>query len=89
MATDPIRVALADYGVKHNIIRCLVKRGCVRSNACPYDASMEEILAFSPDGVMLSNGPGDPQACVKSIEELKRLYNHGPPEFSASASATS
>ena len=42
---------------------------------------MEEILAFSPDGVMLSNGPGDPQACVKSIEELKRLYNHGLPIF--------
>ena len=76
----PIRVALADYGVKHNIIRCLVKRGCT-VKCFPYDASMEEILAFSPDGVMLSNGPGDPQACVKSIEELKRLYNHGLPIF--------
>ena len=76
----PIRVALADYGVKHNIIRCLVKRGCT-VKCFPYDASMEDFLAFSPDGIMLSNGPGDPQACVKSIQELKRLYDHGLPIF--------
>ena len=42
---------------------------------------MEDFLAFSPDGIMLSNGPGDPQACVKSIQELKRLYDHGLPIF--------
>ena len=78
--TGKKKVLLVDCGVKHNIIRCLVKRGCT-VKCFPYDASMEEILAFSPDGVMLSNGPGDPQACVKSIEELKRLYNHGLPIF--------
>jgi len=55
--------------------------GLTEEEVSQIEASMEEILAFSPDGVMLSNGPGDPQACVKSIEELKRLYNHGLPIF--------
>lgn len=76
----PIRVALADYGVKHNIIRCLVKRGCT-VKCFPYDASMEEILAFLPRRRYAEQRPWRPQACVKSIEELKRLYNHGLPIF--------
>lgn len=76
----PIRVALADYGVKQNIIRSLVKRGCT-VKCFPHDASFEEFMEFKPDGIMLSNGPGDPQDNKKAIEELKKVYNHGIPTF--------
>ena len=76
----PIRVALADYGVKNNIIRSLVKRGCMVKRF-PYDASFEEMMEFSPDGIMLTNGPGDPKDCVKSIAELKKVYAYGIPTF--------
>lgn len=76
----PVKIALADYGVKQNIIRCLVKRGCtVKRFSC--DATLEEMLEFKPDGVMLSNGPGDPKECVRQIRELKRIYDHGIPTF--------
>lgn len=76
----PIRVALVDYGVKNNIIRSLVKRGCTVKRF-PFDTSFEEMLEFQPDGIMLSNGPGDPKDCKKSIEELKKVYAYGIPTF--------
>ncbi|NLG92905.1 MAG: carbamoyl phosphate synthase small subunit [Clostridiales bacterium] len=76
----PVKIALADYGVKSNIIRSLVKRGCT-VKCFPYDASFEDLMSFSPDGVMLSNGPGDPKECVKAISELKKLYSYGIPTF--------
>ena len=75
-----IRVALADYGVKLNIVRSLVKRGCT-VKCFPYDANFEDMLAFNPDGIMLSNGPGDPTACTKAIQELKKVYDYGIPTF--------
>lgn len=75
-----IKVALIDYGVKNNIIRSLVNRGCT-VKCFPYDTSFEEIMDFSPDGIMLSNGPGDPKECKKSINELKKVYAHGIPTF--------
>ena len=76
----PVKIALADYGVKHNIIRSLVKRGCtVKCFSC--DATFEEMMDFRPDGVMLSNGPGDPKECVRQIAELKKIYEHGVPTF--------
>jgi len=75
-----IKIALADYGVKSNIIRCLVKRGCT-VKCFPYDASFEDIMSFSPDGIMLSNGPGDPKECTKAIAELKKVYAYGIPTF--------
>lgn len=75
-----VKVALMDYGVKNNIIRSLVKRGCTVKRF-PYDTSFEDIKAFSPDGIMLSNGPGDPKDCVKSIKELKKVYASGIPVF--------
>ena len=53
------KVALIDYGVKKNIIRCLTERGCT-VKVFPFDVSLEEITGYSPDGIMLSNGPGDP-----------------------------
>ncbi len=76
----PVRVALADYGVKNNIIRSLVRRGCTVKRF-PYDASFEEMMEFQPDGIMLTNGPGDPKDCKKSISELKRVYEYGIPTF--------
>lgn len=75
-----VKIALADYGVKSNIIRSLVKRGCT-VKCFPYDASFEEMMAFQPDGIMLSNGPGDPKECTKAIAELKKVYAHGVPTF--------
>ncbi len=76
----PIRVSLVDYGAKNNIIRSLVKRGCTVKRF-PYDADFEEMLQFHPDGLMLSNGPGDPKECKKSIAELKKVYQNGIPTF--------
>ncbi|MBW7573498.1 carbamoyl phosphate synthase small subunit [Caproiciproducens faecalis] len=76
----PVKIALADYGVKSNIIRSLVKRGCT-VKCFPYDASFEDMMSFSPDGIMLSNGPGDPKECTKAISELKKVYAHGIPTF--------
>jgi len=76
----PVKIALADYGVKSNIIRSLVRRGCT-VKCFPYDASFEDMMSFSPDGIMLSNGPGDPKECTKAISELKKVYAHGVPTF--------
>ena len=68
------KVALMDYGYKFNIRRELVKRGC-DVTVFPYDTSAEEILKFAPDGIMLSNGPGDPQDNTVSINTLKELIH--------------
>jgi carbamoyl-phosphate synthase small subunit len=76
----PVKVSLVDYGVKNNIIRSLVGRGCTVKRF-PHDASFEDLMSFSPDGVMLTNGPGDPKDCKKEIAELKRVYAHGIPTF--------
>ena len=69
---ERFRVTLIDYGAKKNILRSLCNRSC-RVTAVPWDTSAEEILADNPDGVMLSNGPGDPQdnaECVRVIAAL-------------------
>ena len=66
------RVALMDYGAKHNIIRELNARGC-EVTVLPYDTTAEEILALKPDGLMLSNGPGDPAENTGCIAELRKL----------------
>jgi carbamoyl-phosphate synthase small subunit len=74
------KVALLDFGVKRNIIRCLVDRGC-HVKVFPLNASLEEINAFEPDGYMLSNGPGDPSAMPKSIELVKSIVELNKPVF--------
>lgn len=80
-AESPKRnVVLIDYGAKHNIGRELQKRGC-NLTVVPYDTSAEEILALNPDGIMLSNGPGDPQDNVEAIETLKKLCEKKIPIF--------
>jgi carbamoyl-phosphate synthase small subunit len=70
-------VILVDYGTKNNIVRELQKRGCTVT-VVPYNATAEEILSLSPDGVMLSNGPGDPAENTGCIEELSRLMGRVP-----------
>ncbi|MBR5089338.1 MAG: carbamoyl phosphate synthase small subunit [Ruminiclostridium sp.] len=74
------RVALIDYGYKYNIRRELIKRGC-DVTVFPYNASPEDIKAFAPDGIMLSNGPGDPAENTVSIETLRALIPERIPTF--------
>lgn len=74
------KVALLDFGEKRNIVRSLQKRGC-DVTVYPAGTTAEEILSDKPDGIMLSNGPGDPKECVEIIEELKKLYASDVPIF--------
>jgi carbamoyl-phosphate synthase small subunit len=70
-------VALMDYGAKQNIIHSLQKRGC-EVTVYPYDTPAEQVLAANPDGVMLSNGPGDPAENVGPIGEIQKLMGKVP-----------
>ncbi len=74
------KVALLDLGAKRNIARSLNERGC-RVTVYPAYTPAAEILADGPDGIMLSNGPGDPKECVEIIEEIKKLYASDVPIF--------
>ena len=69
-------MALLDLGAKGNIAKSLQNRGC-SVTVYPADTPAEEILAEKPDGIMLSNGPGDPKECGRVIEEIKKLYAYG------------
>jgi carbamoyl-phosphate synthase small subunit len=70
-------VVLIDCGVKYNIIRNLLKRG-INVVRVPYDTSASEVMAYNPDGVFLSNGPGDPKKCTKTIEAIRELTEKVP-----------
>lgn len=75
-----LKVALMDFGAKQSIVRSLQKRGC--SVKCfPYNTAAEEILQYRPDGVMLSNGPGDPKEVACAVPEIKKLLEHQIPLF--------
>ncbi len=74
---ETLHVVLIDYGAKKNIIRCLVKRGC-RVTVVPHDTPAEEILALKPDGVMLSNGPGDPAENEFEVQQIAKLVGKLP-----------
>ncbi|MDO5349318.1 MAG: carbamoyl phosphate synthase small subunit [Lachnospiraceae bacterium] len=74
------RVALLDLGAKKNIARSLHERGC-QVTVYPADTTAEEILAADPDGIMLSNGPGDPSENVEIIKEIRKLYESDVPIF--------
>lgn len=74
------RVVLIDFGAKKNIARQLQKRGC-EVIVVPCDTKAKEILKLKPDGIMLSNGPGDPKENVDIIEEMKKLYDTDIPIF--------
>ena len=77
---DGFKVALMDFGAKNNIARSLNARGC-EVTVYPSNTTAEEIIASNPDGIMLSNGPGDPQDCVSIIEEIRKLYHTDIPIF--------
>ena len=74
------KVALMDFGAKRNIARNLNKRGC-QVTVYPALTTAEEILADHPDGIMISNGPGDPKECTSIIKEIKKLYDSEVPIF--------
>ena len=73
-------VVAFDYGVKRNILRMLVSRGC-KVTVLPAQATAEEALKHKPDGVFLSNGPGDPEPCDYAIKAIKTLVDTGIPTF--------
>ena len=77
---DGPRVALMDFGAKKNIAKSLNDRGC-EVTVYPAYTKAEEILASNPDGIMLSNGPGDPSENVEIIKEVKKLSESGLPIF--------
>ena len=77
---DGYKVALLDLGAKKNIARSLNERGC-EVTIYPSTTTAEEIIASRPDGIMLSNGPGDPKACVQVIKEIRKLYETEIPIF--------
>ena len=74
---ERFRVSLLDYGAKRNIVRELQKRGCTVT-VLPATTSAEKILAADPNGVMLSNGPGDPAENVYQIEQIRKLLGKVP-----------
>jgi carbamoyl-phosphate synthase small subunit len=73
-------VVAFDYGVKRNILRMLTSRGC-KVTVLPAQATAEQALALKPDGVFLSNGPGDPQPCDYAIYAIKTIVDKGVPTF--------
>jgi carbamoyl-phosphate synthase small subunit len=74
------RVVAYDFGIKRNILRLLVDRGCA-VEVVPADTSAESVLAREPDGVFLSNGPGDPEPCTYAIEAIREILNTQLPVF--------
>ena len=73
-------VVAFDYGVKLNILRMLVSRGC-KVTVLPAQATAEQALSYKPDGIFLSNGPGDPEPCDYAISAIKTLVDSGIPTF--------
>ncbi len=67
----PYHVVAYDYGVKVNILRMLVERGC-RVTVVPAQTPASDVLAYKPDGVFLSNGPGDPEPCDYAIKAIRK-----------------
>ena len=73
-------VVAYDYGVKHNILRNLADRGC-KVTVLPATATAKDALALKPDGVFLSNGPGDPEPCDYAIKAIREIVASGTPVF--------
>ncbi|MBI3228816.1 MAG: carbamoyl phosphate synthase small subunit, partial [Burkholderiales bacterium] len=76
----PFHVVAYDFGVKRNILRMLVARGC-KVSVVPAQTSAADVLAMNPDGVFLSNGPGDPGPCTYAIDAARELIEPGIPTF--------
>ncbi len=80
LAQERFHVVAYDYGVKKNILRMLAERGC-RITVVPAKTDAAKVLALRPDGVFLSNGPGDPQPCDYAIEATRTIIEAGMPTF--------
>ena len=78
--TPKYHVVAYDYGVKQNILRMLVSRGC-KVTVLPAQTSPAEALSYQPDGIFLSNGPGDPEPCDYAISAIKTFVDSGIPTF--------
>jgi len=76
----PFKVIAYDFGVKHNILRMLAERGC-DVTIVPAKTPANEVLAQKPDGVFLSNGPGDPEPCDYAIDAIQEIVETGMPTF--------
>ncbi len=76
----PFHVVAYDFGIKRNILRMLVDRGC-QVTVVPAQTPAEEVLEMNPDGVFLSNGPGDPEPCDYAIEAIRVIVDKGVPVF--------
>ena len=74
------KVVAYDFGVKHNILRMLASRGCALT-VVPAQTPAAEVLAMNPDGIFLSNGPGDPAACGYAITAVQQILDSGVPTF--------
>ena len=79
-AKRPLRVAAYDYGIKLNILRRLAAHGC-QVRVFPASTPASEVLAWKPDGIFLSNGPGDPAAVTYAIDNIKQIANSDVPTF--------
>lgn len=78
---NPIcKISVVDFGIKKNIVRCLVERGA-HVKVFPMHTTLAELDTFQPDGYMLSNGPGDPGVMADSIQLVKEISNAGKPVF--------
>lgn len=80
VTTEPLTVVAIDFGIKRNILRRLASYGC-RVIVVPANTPPEDILKYNPDGIFLSNGPGDPAAVTEGIETTKALLNAQKPMF--------
>ncbi|MGI8896339.1 MAG: glutamine-hydrolyzing carbamoyl-phosphate synthase small subunit [Casimicrobiaceae bacterium] len=80
MGATSFHVVAYDYGIKHNILRNLAERGC-RLTVLPAQTSARDALALRPDGVFLSNGPGDPEPCGYAITAIREIVDSGTPTF--------
>lgn len=76
----PYHVVAYDYGIKRNILRMLVDRGC-RVTVVPAQTPAQDVLALKPDGLFLSNGPGDPEPCDYAIHAIRAIVDRGVPTF--------
>jgi len=77
---ERLHVVVYDFGVKHSILRRLRDKGC-HITLVPAQTSAEHVMGMNPDGVLLSNGPGDPAACDYAIQATRELLEHGMPLF--------
>lgn len=78
--TGRYKVVAYDYGIKRNILRMLAQRGCAVT-VVPAQTPAEDVLALAPDGVFLSNGPGDPEPCDYAISAIQQILQTGLPVF--------